>query len=449
MAQRFGGKIVTDGLVLCLDAHDAKSYAGEPANNLNSDTNDYTGTSYSYNGEWTSSPTRLSKSYDSTIKTPIGTGATLIQESGTNGYHHLSRMGGGETGNHTISFYFKPVTSDINNLKIGMLGDSNPIITFDFTQSPATVTQTGSAISGKLALLAPLSNGWYFCAADFNGRSGGWVGAVGFNINAAYTGVLGSKKAYICGLNYNNKAYAVPSFDRSATNGWVDRSGNSNSGTLVNGTNTGVSHYRNGEVIMPVSASYLDFDGSDDQITIANSSSYNNASSKTVEVWVRAETGVAGLFNIICSNRLANDTDVNFSLYLDDRKVVRPWNASGNDEMVLFYQIGNGSTIFEAFSKEKLGTTTGDNLWHCVVGVTDTASSKILLYYDGEYVHEKAFTGTPNIPASNLRLGSGYGSTNTSYPFSGQYGTFRIYNKALTAAEVLSNYNSVKPRFGL
>ena len=31
----------------------------------------------------------LWKSYDSTIKTPIGTGATLIQESGTNGYHHF------------------------------------------------------------------------------------------------------------------------------------------------------------------------------------------------------------------------------------------------------------------------------------------------------------------------------------------------------------------------
>ena len=28
-------------------------------------------------------------------------------------------------------------------------------------------------------------------------------------------------------------------------------------------------------------------------------------------------------------------------------------------------------------------------------------------------------------------------------------GTFRIYNKALTAAEVLSNYNAMKPRFGL
>jgi len=34
MSSRYGGKIVTDGLVLCLDAHDAKSYAGEPTNNI-------------------------------------------------------------------------------------------------------------------------------------------------------------------------------------------------------------------------------------------------------------------------------------------------------------------------------------------------------------------------------------------------------------------------------
>ena len=34
MGQGFGPRIVTDGLVLCLDAHDAKSYAGEPVTNL-------------------------------------------------------------------------------------------------------------------------------------------------------------------------------------------------------------------------------------------------------------------------------------------------------------------------------------------------------------------------------------------------------------------------------
>ena len=29
-----GPKIINDSLVLCLDAHDAKSYAGEPTTNL-------------------------------------------------------------------------------------------------------------------------------------------------------------------------------------------------------------------------------------------------------------------------------------------------------------------------------------------------------------------------------------------------------------------------------
>jgi len=420
MAQRFGGKIVTDGLVLCLDAHDAKSYAGEPANNLNSDTNDYTGTSYSYNGEWTSSPTRLSKSYDSTIKTPIGTGATLIQESGTNGYHHLSRMGGGETGNHTISFYFKPVTSDINNLKIGMLGDSNPIITFDFTQSPATVTQTGSAISGKLALLAPLSNGWYFCAADFNGRGGGWVGAVGFNINAAYTGVLGSKKAYICGLNYNNKAYAVPSFDRSATNGWVDRSGNSNSGTLVNGTNTGVSHYRNGEVIMPVSASYLDFDGTDDYITISsllNQETINGSTTKTIILWLKADSYGA---------RMAFSTGQN-----GDNRIYY-WTQNSLNT----WRIGNYTSTSGHSTLPSAGT------WFCTAIVINGLS--VTGYLNGTQDYTGAYSAFTTQDYAVLgRHGTG------SYYYDGKIGKVSVYNNALTAAEVLSNYNAMKPRFGL
>jgi len=426
MAQRFGGKIVTDGLVLCLDAHDAKSYAGEPANNLNSDTNDYTGTSYSYNGEWTSSPTRLSKSYDSTIKTPIGTGATLIQESGTNGYHHLSRMGGGETGNHTISFYFKPVTSDINNLKIGMLGDSNPIITFDFTQSPATVTQTGSAISGKLALLAPLSNGWYFCAADFNGRSGGWVGAVGFNINAAYTGVLGSKKAYICGLNYNNKAYAVPSFDRSATDGWVDRSGNSNDGTLVNGTNTGVSHYRDGQVIMPVTNSYLDFDGSDDKVDCGSVTPDTGDFTVEFIYQLTGNGGRGGLF---------------------ERKASSPYNGfsigqggSGNWGFAV-----SGTSNYSA-GRNLTWTYPTLNTWYHDVGVYSGGNS-VTIYRNGSFVDSTSGTAQGNLSTQGTRTNFLIANRDNLTSLPCKVGLVRVYNKALTAAEVLRNYNATKNRF--
>jgi len=251
---------------------------------------------------------------------------------------------------------------------------------------------------------------------------------------------------------WEGSASFVPPTRRGAGGAVIDRSSNNNAGMLLNGAGiqaTGPTTRRDGQVILPVTDTYIDIDGTDDQIAIANSSSYNNALSKTVELWVRAETGVAGAFNVIYTNRLSSDTSINFALYLDDRKVVRTWNPGGSDEMVLFYQITNGSTTFEAFSKEKLGTTTGDNLWHCVVGVTDIVSSKIFLYYDGEYVAEKAFTGTPVVPAANLRLGSGYGGpTSTDYGFSGQYGTFRIYGEALTAAQIKQNFNQQRSRFG-
>jgi hypothetical protein len=430
-----GPKIIDDSLVLCLDAHDAKSYAGEPASNLNSDTNDYTGTSYSYFGEWTSNPTRLSKSYDSTIKTPIGTGATLIQESGTNGYHHLSRMGGSETGNHTISFYFKPVTSDINNLKIGMLGDSGSIITFDFTQSPVAVTQTGSAISGKLALLAPLSNGWYFCAADFNGRSGGWIGCVGFNINAEYTGVLGSKKAYICGLNYNTKAYALPSFDRSATDGWVDRSGNSNDGTLVNGTDTGVSHYRDGQVIMPIANSYLDLDGTDDYIQIPQ---FDFTSTHSLEWWFNTDNlteklsgGYAG--HMLCwghtpSERVYLKTDGSIAVFIND-------SSSG-----------------AIFTTSNFSVTAG--VWINIAVTFDWLSKNVKFYQNGVLKDTISFsslgswnyTGASN-PYDYIDFGRNVSNNNIF--FDGKVAGIKIYSKILTLTEVLNNYNATKGRFNL
>ena len=423
-----GPKIINDSLVACLDAHDAKSYAGEPASNLNSDTNDYTGTSYSYFGEWTSNPTRLSKSYDSTIKTPIGTGATLIQESGTNGYHHLSRMGGSETGNHTISFYFKPVTSDINNLQIGMLGDSGSIITFDFTQSPVAVTQTGSAISGKLALLAPLSNGWYFCAADFNGRSGGWIGCVGFNINAEYTGVLGSKKAYICGLNYNTKAYALPSFDRSATDGWVDRSGNSNDGTLVNGTDTGVSHYRDGQVIMPVANSYLDFDGTNDYVV--TSSNYSLSGSQTFEVWFMIEGGPSNPAGLLTQHDYT--VPANFGI-----------NHVSNNKLAP--SIGYTDNTREYSSKTTVTTFSHDTLYHAAL-VYDSSAGKVIWYVNGVYDNQYTLSKTPQFAAKPFQLGR-WSYNYNSYYYNGRVYKASVYGNALTAAEVLSNYNATKNRF--
>jgi len=413
MASKLGPRIVADNLVLALDCADAKSYAGEPANNLNSDTNDYTGTSYSNMGEWTSDPTRLSKSYDSTIKTPIGTGATLIQESGTAGYHHLSRMGGSDTGNYTISFYFKPVTNDISDLRICMLGDGGTYIKFDFTQSTPTVTQGGAALSGKLAMLEALNDGWYFCAGDFNGRSGGWVGSVGYSPQSSYTGTSGNKKAYICGLNYNTLAYAVPSFDRSATDGWVDLSGNSNDGTLTNGPVTGTSHYRSGDVILPNSARYLDFDGSDDYIDCGSSPITSN-SIFSWEAWI-----------------YPSSTGTPFFLGTN----------STSQAMVSYWDSANNKVRVGVWGSDKLTSSTAiSGGWGHTCWTWD--GTTLRAYTNG--VADGTATGFSFNIASNYMM---VGSAPASQRFGGKIAAVKLYNKVLTAAEVLQNYNSTKSRF--
>ena len=51
-----------------------------------------------------------------------------------------------------------------------------------------------------------------------------------------------------------------------------------------------------------------------------------------------------------------------------------------------------------------------------------------------------------DLSTSNLYLGLYY---NTSFTFDGNMGPFQVYNRALSASEVLFNYNSLKGRFGL
>ena len=51
-----------------------------------------------------------------------------------------------------------------------------------------------------------------------------------------------------------------------------------------------------------------------------------------------------------------------------------------------------------------------------------------------------------DLSTSNLYLGLYY---NTSFTFDGNMGPFHIYNRALSANEILYNYNGMKARFGL
>jgi hypothetical protein len=224
-------------------------------------------------------------------------------------------------------------------------------------------------------------------------------------------------KPQVTTLSYNTP---FANLSRSATDGWVDRSGNSNDGTLVNGTNTGVTNYRVGQVIMPVANSYLDFDGSDDYITISsllNQETINGSTTKTIILWLKADSYGARM---------------PFSTGQNGNNRIYYWTQSSLNT----WRIGDYTSTSGHSTLPSAGT------WFCTAIVINGLS--VTGYLNGTQDYTGAYSAFTTQDYAVLgRHGTG------SYYYDGKIGKVSVYNNALTAAEVLQNYNATKSRFGL
>ena len=84
------------------------------------------------------------------------------------------------------------------------------------------------------------------------------------------------------------------------------------------------------------------------------------------------------------------------------------------------------------------------NTWLHVVGTYDGATKKI--YVNGELKNSSAQTGALASPGGTPKIGTFQG---TNYCMSGKIGSVRIYNKDLTAEEVLQNFEAGRGRYGV
>jgi len=234
----------------------------------------------------------------------------------------------------------------------------------------------------------------------------------------------------VCNLDGKNAS----SYGGSGTT-WTDLSGTGNNATLENGT----AYNSNGT---------FELDGVNDVITILHSADLELSTSFSIDVWVRIDTN-GGDFIVLADKRPSSggDNNATFGLYIDNRQVVRTWNASGTDTMVLAFGMGNGSSTFYVWGDELCGVTDGDNQWHNVCGTINTGTKTIKLYYDGSLIMSNQYTGTLAQNAQEISIGNEYTPNSNDYPLFGDIGIFRIYNKALSAEEVLKNFNALKRRY--
>ena len=183
----------------------------------------------------------------------------------------------------------------------------------------------------------------------------------------------------------------------------------SSTGTLVNGT--GFDNANGGVFIS---------DGTDDGIVVPDDSTLDLLDF-TLEAWVWWNQH-KNYGSILCKGPGGSGQLFNYAFFF----------YSGN----IVCGFGDGSS----WTPVSISTPT-INQWHHIVGTYD--GSNLKFYLDGNLANTVAVSGTPYQNTTDLGL------LHTPYPIDGKVGPLRIYNKALTAAEVTQNYNAQKSRFGL
>ena len=212
-------------------------------------------------------------------------------------------------------------------------------------------------------------------------------------------------------VGYWDAAYKK-SYPGSGTS-WNDLTSNQNNGVLVNGptfdSNDG------GSIV---------FDGSDDYITIAQTSGDFSQNPMTTEHWVKFDAFNAG-----------------GDMLLMDRTV---WNGTTGIET---YILGSPKVVAvrgSGVTKHDGSVTISTGTWYqiCIVFSGTTA----YIYINGQLDTSGTIGQVQN---SSHAMHVGNYPSNNSYNFDGNWANLLIYNKALTAGDVLQNFNAQKDRFGL
>ena len=109
----------------------------------------------------------------------------------------------------------------------------------------------------------------------------------------------------------------------------------------------------------------------------------------------------------------------------------------------LYWQTHDGSWKYAIY-----GSYSEDTDWHHIVGTLRDGTNT--LYYDGVAVASVGSVGAlDDADNEEIVIGADSDTASPEHAWNGQIANVKIYNRGLSATEVLHNYNALKSRFGL
>jgi glucose/arabinose dehydrogenase len=337
----------------------------------------------------------------------------------TNGNHNLTAFARDAAGNTTTSAV---ITVNVNNIP----DTQSP--TVDITAPAAgnvsgTINVTANAsdnigVAGVQFLLDGANLGVEDVAAPY---SVSWI-TTG-TANGVHT--LTAKARDAAGNNTtslpvtvtvnNTNLVAALSFNENTGTIANDNSGNNNTGTLTNGP-TWSATGKYGSAIL--------FDGTNDLVNVNDANSLDLTNGMTIEAWVNP-SNLTGYKTVICKENGTN----NLAYVLSANN-----NTSGTANQRPNTRIRIGTTTTTATGTTKLTLNTWAHIASTYDGIT------LRFFVNGTQVSTSNVTGNMITTTNLLRIG-GSPNLGTQY-FAGLIDEVRVYNRALSQAEIQTDMNT-------
>jgi hypothetical protein len=225
------------------------------------------------------------------------------------------------------------------------------------------------------------------------------------------------------GLILELDAADINSYIGTGTN-WRDMMGSYN-GTLTNGPT--FSSANGGNII---------FDGTNDYVDLANTTGLNFTNTTgTISLWFKTSASTANSPMMISKQM---DATGGWAINMESTAI--PLFEAKNS--------GGGATAFYRY----VNKVCNDGIWHNVVAVFTTstaviANNTVSMYLDGVLANgaQTQLTVYGGNTAGTVQIAR---RSSGNY-YNGNISSLQIYNRGLSASEILQNYNAVKSRFGL
>lgn len=382
--------IVTNGLVLNLDSLNPQSLPVDPT------VNQYANSDFANNtGSWTfNSWTLPSHSYSvETVPGPFGTNIPVLKitKLGAGGAadFHQANTGKYYSGSqYTLSAYISGSGSFVGSTQWGFA---------------TAFTLSGSWQRVSYTVTAPNNTQYPFWAAS------------NLPVNTPL---------YFTFAQSENLQYASPYISGSRTS-WVDLSGNNNTATLRTGSiSSSIPQYKY------LNERVLTFDGTGSYAVLTRPVQDDF----TLSCWFRTTQG-GGVPTQWYNGRGLIDCEM--SGYQNDFGL-----AIGGGRVIFGVGNPNLPNDISIYSSQ----TYNDGRWHQAVATRIKSTGIITLYIDSILTatgigQTGSLTTAPNMRIGSLQTGLNY--------FSGNIGPVHVYNRALSQAEIIQNYNATKTRFDL